>query len=683
LEREVSFMRKRQSLQVGRRRGTSIHTRGRVVVLVLVAGLAAVIGPARPRAQDAVRVPGLRYIFNSSDPRAAAAAGWNLLDVSSKAAADALPAGTRGLVWVGDYDNKSCNWERSDATLKRTLTNTATDGKVFGFLFSDEPDPSACPEAPAQHRARTRLIHTLAPGKPTVMAADANSGSQSLAQIPLWLGAADRVALDPYPCYRGRPCDFSWISTIIRTANAAGLPYWGVVQAFADKTWRWPAPPEARRMLDLWAASRASGIMTFSWTWAGNELRRRPALLDVLARFNRGLPQKRRSTKPRRTLQGRTLQGTATEVHYSLTGPASVAFDWRGSASAVRFWPRKGLSKTVRGRPSQPQPFSSPGPFKEAHLTRLKPGRTYLYSIGAGPVSTFRTAPTGSFRFDVEADVGDSGNFSAVTRTQMQIAADKPAFVLVPGDLTYGNDEGQSAVDRHFNDVMIWSRKAAYMPAWGNHEWDDSTDDLRNYKGRFAIPHGRAAADAPRAGCCGEDWGWFDAGAVRFISYPEPYGSATWKQWRSAAETLMANAQRDRRIRFIVTFGHRPAYSTGYHHGDSTLAGILDGFGDRYSKYVLNLNGHSHNYERFTPIHHVIHVTAAGGGASLEPLSAGDRRTAFRALRLIHVRVRVTASSMKLEAICGPVTSHDQFSCTEGDVVDSVTIGTRARRSAS
>jgi hypothetical protein len=378
--------------------------------------------------------------------------------------------------------------------------------------------------------------------------------------------------------------------------------------------------------------------MTFSWTWAGNELRRRPALLDVLARFNRGLPQKRRSTKPRRTLQGRTLQGTATEVHYSLTGPASVAFDWRGSASAVRFWPKKGLSKTVRGRPSQPQPFSSPGPFKEADLTRLKRGRTYRYSIGAGPVSTFRTAPTGSFRFDVEADVGDSGNFSAVTRTQMQIAADKPAFVLVPGDLTYGNDEGQSAVDRHFNDVMIWSRKAAYMPAWGNHEWDDSTDDLRNYKGRFAIPHGRAAADAPRAGCCGEDWGWFDAGAVRFISYPEPYGSATWKQWRSAAETLV------------------------------------------YSKYVLNLNGHSHNYERFTPIHHVIHVTAAGGGASLEPLSAGDRRTAFRALRLIHVRVRVTASSMKLEAICGPVTSHDQFSCTEGDVVDSVTIGAGARR---
>jgi predicted glycoside hydrolase/deacetylase ChbG (UPF0249 family) len=144
----------------------------------------------------------------------------------------------------------------------------------------------------------------------------------------------------------------------------------------------------------------------------------------------------------------------------------------------------------------------------------------------------------------------------------------------------------------------------------------------------------------------------------------------------------MAAAQRNQRIRFIVTFGHRPAYSTGHHHGESALASILGGFGERYSKYVLNLNGHSHNYERFTPIHQAIHVTAAGGGAPLEPLSGSDRRTAFRALRLIHVRVDVTASRMKLQAICGPATSLDQFSCTEGEVVDSVTIGDGKHRSA-
>jgi hypothetical protein len=108
-----------------------------------------------------------------------------------------------------------------------------------------------------------------------------------------------------------------------------------------------------------------------------------------------------------------------------------------------------------------------------------------------------------------------------VLPTQQNIAADDPDFVLVTGDLTYGNDHGQDTVDQHFNDVMVWSETAAYMPIWGNHEWDP-TDDLRNYKGRFAIPNGRASVGAPSAGCCGEDWGWFDVGPVRFIAYPEP-----------------------------------------------------------------------------------------------------------------------------------------------------------------
>ena len=79
---------------------------------------------------------------------------------------------------------------------------------------------------------------------------------------------------------------------------------------------------------------------------------------------------------------------------------------------------------------------------------------------------------------------------------------------------------------------MVWSRRAAYMPVWGNHEWDDPRrDDLRNYKGRFALPHAAASPGAPAAGCCGEDWYWFDYGAVRFIIYPEPYTQDTWADW--------------------------------------------------------------------------------------------------------------------------------------------------------
>jgi hypothetical protein len=72
-----------------------------------------------------------------------------------------------------------------------------------------------------------------------------------------------------------------------------------------------------------------------------------------------------------------------------------------------------------------------------------------------------------------------------------------------------------------------------------------------------------------------------------------------------------------------------------------------------------------------------VHVTAAGGGASLEPWSGSDPRSAFRAMHLIHLRIDVTNTRMTLQAICGPSTSDDQFKCTRGQIVDSYMINPR------
>src|SRR6185369_4086342 len=88
--------------------------------------------------------------------------------------------------------------------------------------------------------------------------------------------------------------------------------------------------------------------------------------------------------------------------------------------------------------------------------------------------------------------------------------------------------------------------------------------------------------------------------------------------WFPRAASVMDDAQADPSIVFIVTFGHRPAYSSGHHEGDPQLKGYLDTLGANHSKYRLNLNGHSHDYERTTPQSGVVHVTAGTGGASLE-----------------------------------------------------------------
>jgi parallel beta-helix repeat protein len=367
------------------------------------------------------------------------------------------------------------------------------------------------------------------------------------------------------------------------------------------------------------------------------------------------------------------------EVHYTFTSGTSVAIDWRGDANDVRWGATTGYGNVAQGTAPAWTPWSSAGPFWQLVLTDLAPGSTYHYSIAGGPDWTFHTPPTGPFRFDAIGDVGDTVNFSKLGSTFAAIANDEPSFVLMLGDLTYANANGasMSVIDQHFNDVMnSWGTSAAYMPAWGNHEYDVAgSDDLRNYKGRLLMPNAQASPGSPGISCCGNDWGWFDAGPVRFISYPEPWTGA-WADWQSKANTLMTQAQNEPTIEYIITSGHRPAYSTGYHSGETQIANILDTLGTAYSKYVLNINGHSHDYERFEPIHGVTHITA-GAPSSLEsPWRSTDPRTAYRALHLSHLRVDVSNTGLRIQAVCDLSASKEDTTCAQGSVLDEYIIGT-------
>jgi hypothetical protein len=376
------------------------------------------------------------------------------------------------------------------------------------------------------------------------------------------------------------------------------------------------------------------------------------------------------------------------EVHWTITGPTSVTFDWRGAGNALRYGPTTALGQTVTPSAPSPLPFSSTGPFWEVRLTGLQPNSGYYYTIGSNPMHTFRTPPargTSGFTVAAEADIGDAVSYPGVAGVQSLIAGASPAFVLAIGDLTYGNSNGLSVVDAHYNDVMAWSQDAAYLPAWGNHEWETpEIDNLRNYKGRFDLPNPRTSPGSPAVSCCGEDWSWFDYGNVRFITYPEPWTDATWPDWFTQAGALMDQAQSDPAIRFIVTYGHRPAYSSGNHAGDPELQGYLDALGDSHSKYVLNLNGHSHDYERSWPQHGVVHVTTGVGGASLEQDSTCLWRectppawSAFRAMRLGPVVLRFTDTGIDGQFLCGPAGGGtNDVDCTLGSIVDRFVIGT-------
>ncbi len=379
-----------------------------------------------------------------------------------------------------------------------------------------------------------------------------------------------------------------------------------------------------------------------------------------------------------------------SEVHFSFTGPSTVTFEWHGSGRSVRVWSKNSPPREIEAREASPKPFSSPGPWKEATVTGLEPGVEYGYEIGRPrfPVPAFFRAPpprgAAGFSFVAVAGLGASVDFPEVAPLHRLIALEEPTFVLGLGDLTYADVRSQSSVDSHFDDVMAWSRNAAYLPVWGEHEWHTQTrDDLRNYKGRFALPNPQTSPGAPAPGCCGEDWYWFDYGNARFISYPEPYSDATWDDWAAKAAPLFEQAERDPAITFTITMGHRPAFSSAHEGGDPRLRRLLDGFGARSRKYVLDLAGHGGAYERTKPITHVVHIVTGPGGGELDhadtpcfwqDCTAPDF-TAFRAIRHAFVRVAVRPTSLRVEAFCGLMApGRDDIHCAEGDIIDQVTI---------
>jgi hypothetical protein len=372
-------------------------------------------------------------------------------------------------------------------------------------------------------------------------------------------------------------------------------------------------------------------------------------------------------------------------MHFTITGPASVTFDWGGAGTLLKVQATGEAERVIEAGAPQPEPASSRAPIREAVVDGLVPGREYGYAVGPG--GAFRAPPppgTSGFVVAAVGDVGASDDYPAVTGVQRLIASATPAFVLVLGDLTYADIHTPASIDRHFDDVMAWSRAAAYMPVWGNHEWEGAPrDDLRNYKGRFALPHAQAALGAPAAGCCGEDWYWFDYGNARFVIYPEPYAAGTWRDWAARAEPLLRQAEDDPNLAFVVTVGHRPAYSSGHHGGDPALRRVLDRFGARFGKYVLNLSGHSHVYERTRPQSHVVHVTAGIGGGSLEHADTrclwnDCKPPRWSALRAIHhgfARLTFGPAAIEIEAVCGPASpGDDEVRCAEGEVIDRATI---------
>jgi hypothetical protein len=400
---------------------------------------------------------------------------------------------------------------------------------------------------------------------------------------------------------------------------------------------------------------------------------------------------------------------TVEEIHYSYGDtPDSVVLSWLGDETQVFYGPTPEYGQVVLATDSAITPVDRPGPFREARLTGLVPDTEYHYRIGEnGDDRTLRAAPAGAFRW---VDVGDTASTLCnpwVAGVHQLIASLAPHVVTHGGDITEANDCGVPAVHQYYVDQQVWSASAAFQPAWGNHEYGQPTaqappgtprDSMANYKGRSQITNaGTVSHDSatrtsppgcagplPGNNCRGEDWGWFRAGGVLFIGYPEIWTNAL-VDWRPAADALMAQAHADPEIDFVVTYGHRPAYSSQANNGWSTaVRTAIDALAARYSpradnpggKYVLNVGHHVHALEVFRPINGLTHITNGTGGQGQVNLPTPDPNSILRVRHpgVLSGDYDPQAGTLALSWICGPVyTPSPRDPCEYGQTVYTTT----------
>ena len=407
------------------------------------------------------------------------------------------------------------------------------------------------------------------------------------------------------------------------------------------------------------------------------------------------------------------------EIHSNFGDNASTSMwvHWRGPDSTIDYGITSTYGSTASAVHSPITPVDVAGPFWRVQLTGLTPGRVYHYRIGAAGLDhIFKTAPTRDF---VWTDIGDTGTTfhdpSAAAECDKpwmaevwaQVTASNPDFVTHGGDISYANDCGIGNVHRFFEDIAPIATRRALQFAWGNHEYgvaDTSAppgtprDSLANYKGRNYVanpqllPNDTASqtshpgcpppAGGTGNGCRGYDWGYFKVGHALFITYPEPEPDA-YPDWQAKADLLMAAAQNNPNTSFIVTIGHRPAYSSAVSQVAPKLQAAVNALGDKYSpaaradgKYLLNIGHHVHGGEVIAPQHGVLQVTNGGGGAENFGYSNTDPNSWWKTGHFEHLRVKVTGATMKLDFICGPVSTHspNRDPCTKDALLYSTTL---------
>ncbi|MDQ2813404.1 MAG: metallophosphoesterase family protein [Actinomycetota bacterium] len=286
--------------------------------------------------------------------------------------------------------------------------------------------------------------------------------------------------------------------------------------------------------------------------------------------------------------------------------------------------------------------------YVQARVRNLQPDTTYYYTIGheghpGGTPRSFRTAPQpNSGRLFTFTAFGDQSVHASAHAMDRVVAAQRPAFHLLAGDIAYADNDGRgyrpARVKGLTSDVFhpgIWDQYLAqiapvasqipWMVTMGNHDMEAlySPNGYGGQLSRFAFP-GNGPVSCPTVYSFTYENVAFLALDANDVSYEIRanlgYSDGEQTKW-IAAELSKYRSQAG--IDFIVVFLHHCAYSTGRTHGSD--GGVREHWSPLFDQYQVDLviNGHNHIYERTDPIRGGIVHRAAPAGTVVRPATDG------------------------------------------------------------
>jgi len=216
--------------------------------------------------------------FDPTGVYLAGKAGFNLADVSNVEQLNSLPAGVKGLVWIGRCGGV-------DATFLETVWPYAGNPKVFGFYLMDDPVPTpgdAHRCAAGNLKAESDWIHANVPGAMTFIVL-MNMGSSKTPSFAASYNPTnthvDLFGFSPYPCRTElNGCDFDMIDRFVAAAESSGVPRPSMVpvyQAFGSGDWlddaggRYVLPTvgDEEEILARWAALVPTPVFDYAYSW--------------------------------------------------------------------------------------------------------------------------------------------------------------------------------------------------------------------------------------------------------------------------------------------------------------------------------------------------------------------------------------------------------------------------------